>query len=362
VRFAETLPVRGQVLPGAQAEKIMIKEAMLYQPVDKGRVECFLCAHRCVIADSKFGVCAVRENRGGELYTHVYGEVIAAHVDPIEKKPLYHFLPGTTSFSIATVGCNFRCPFCQNWQISQVAKKDKTLSGDYELSPENIVKEARKKLCRSISYTYTEPTIFFEYAYDTAKLARAAGLANNFVTNGYMTAEALKTIQPYLDATNVDLKAFSDETYKKICGARLQPVLDSIRLMRELKIWVEVTTLVVPGLNDGEDELRSIARFIAGVSPEIPWHVSRFHPDYKYTQTDATPVETLRKACSLGKEQGLKYIYIGNVWGESEDTFCPHCQKPLIRRSGFFVEEDKVKNGQCPFCGTAIAGIFGDKS
>jgi pyruvate formate lyase activating enzyme len=336
----------------------MIKEAMLYRSLDEGKVECFLCAHRCLIAATKFGVCGVRENREGKLCTHVYGEVIAAHIDPIEKKPLYHFLPGTTSFSIATVGCNFRCPFCQNWQISQVKKKDKTLRGDYELSPENIVREAGRQRCQSISYTYTEPTIFFEYAYDTAKLARDAGLANVFVTNGYMTAEALKTIQPYLDAANVDLKAFSDETYKKVCGARLEPVLESIRLMKELNIWIEVTTLVVPGMNDGEKELRSIAHFIAGVSPEIPWHVSRFHPDYKYTQTAATPVATLRKAFSLGKNEGLEFVYIGNVWGESEDTFCPHCGKPLLRRSGFSVAENKVKDGKCSFCGKSIAGVF----
>jgi pyruvate formate lyase activating enzyme len=336
----------------------MIKEAKLYSSLEAGRVECLLCAHRCLIAPAKFGVCGVRENREGKLYTHVYGEAIAAHIDPIEKKPLYHFLPGTTSFSIATVGCNFRCPFCQNWQISQVGKKDKEFRGGGKLSPEDIVREAAKKRCRSISYTYTEPTIFFEYAYDTAKLARSAGLANVFVTNGYMTAEALKMIRPYLDAANVDLKAFKDETYKKVCGARLEPVLESIRLMKELNIWVEVTTLVVPGMNDGEEELRSIGRFIAGVSPEIPWHVSRFHPDYKYTQTDATPVETLRKAYALGRQEGLEYIYIGNVWGESEDTFCPKCGQPLLRRSGFLVEENKVKDGKCSFCGRPIAGVF----
>ncbi len=337
----------------------MIKEAMLYRSLEEGKVECFLCSHCCLIQPSKFGVCGVRENRDGKLFSHVYGEVIAAHIDPIEKKPLYHFLPGSTSFSIATVGCNFRCPFCQNWQISQVKKKDQTKSGEARLSPENIVTEAKRQRCRSISYTYTEPTIFFEYAYDTAKLGRSAGLANVFVTNGYMTADALKTIQPYLDAANVDLKAFKDETYKKVCGARLEPVLESIRLMRELKIWIEVTTLVVPGMNDGQEELRSIARFIASVSPEIPWHVSRFHPDYKYTQTGATPLETLRTAFSLGKEEGLEYVYIGNVWGESEDTMCPRCGRPLLRRSGFFIEENNLKDGKCCFCGNPVAGVFG---
>jgi len=331
---------------------------MLWRVLEEGKVECFLCAHSCQVAAGKFGVCGVRENQEGKLVTHVYGEVIAAHIDPIEKKPLYHFLPGTTSFSIATVGCNFRCPFCQNWQISQAGKKDKKFGGGQPLSPEEIVQAAEKRGCRSISYTYTEPTIFFEYAYDTSKLARKAGLANVFVTNGYMTAEALRTIQPFLDAANIDLKAFQDETYKKVCGARLGPVLDSIRLMHELGIWIEVTTLVVPAMNDSEKELGDIARFIAAVSPEIPWHISRFHPDYKYTQTPATPIETLRKAAILAREAGLKFIYIGNIWGESEATICPQCGKVVIRRSGFSVEESRISDGKCSSCGSPIAGVF----
>ena len=213
----------------------MLKDALLWTPLEAEKVSCRLCAHRCKIAPGKFGICGVRENRGGKLVTHVYGEVIAAHVDPIEKKPFYHFLPGSTSLSIATVGCNFRCSFCQNWQISQASKESGRDMGGEKLSPDEIVKAAKKNGCRSISYTYTEPTIFFEYALDTAKLAKAAGLYNNFVTNGYMTAEALEAFHPNLDAANVDLKAFKDDTYKKVCGARLEPVLDSIRLMRKLK-------------------------------------------------------------------------------------------------------------------------------
>ena len=303
----------------------MIKEAMLYKILEERKVSCSLCGHRCEIGPGKFGVCGVRENREGKLVTLVYGEVIAAHVDPIEKKPFYHFLPGTTSFSIATVGCNFKCAFCQNWEISQASKKGGRGPGGATLMPEDVVREARARNCRSISYTYTEPTIFFEYAYDTARIAKAAGLYNNFVTNGFMTPEAIKTIHPYLDAANVDLKSFREETYKRICKGRLGPVLDSIRLMRELKIWVEVTTLVVPGLNDGEKELTDIARFIAGVDPDIPWHISRFHPDYQYTDERPTPLETLRAAYNIGKGEGLRYIYIGNVQGESDDTFCPGC-------------------------------------
>jgi pyruvate formate lyase activating enzyme len=218
--------------------------------------------------------------------------------------------------------------------------------------------EAVTSFPRSISYTYTEPTIFFEYAYDTAKLARDAGLANIFVTNGYLTATALRTVQPYLDAANVDLKAFKDETYRKVCGARLGPVLDSIRLMRELGIWVEVTTLVVPGMNDSEPELGDIARFIAGVSVDIPWHVSRFHPDYQYAETPATPVKTLELARGLGKEAGLRYIYVGNVWGEGENTACPECGRPVVSRAGFSVRKNEIRNGACPHCGARIAGVF----
>lgn len=336
----------------------MIKEAMLYRQLAGKRVECYLCSHFCQIADGKFGICGVRQNKEGKLYTHVFGEVIAAHVDPIEKKPLYHFLPGSTSFSIATIGCNFRCPFCQNWQISQASKRDEESPGGYRLTPEEIVSQAQAHHCLSISYTYTEPTIFFEYAYETSKLAKEAGLANNFVTNGYMSSEALETIKPYLDACNVDLKSFREEFYKKICRAHLSPVLDSIRLMKKLGIWVEVTTLIVPGLNDSPQELKQIAHFLSNLDPDIPWHISRFHPDYKYTDSRATPLETLRQAYSIGKKAGLNYIYIGNVLGESEDTICPNCHKILIQRQGYFIGKNKIKDSKCPFCGTQIAGVF----
>ncbi len=330
---------------------------MLWKALDGGRVSCVLCAHRCDIAPAAFGVCGVRQNREGKLFTLVYGEVIAASVDPIEKKPLYHFLPGTKSFSIATIGCNFKCGFCQNWSISQASKKDDR-AGGFELMPEAVVREAQARGCRSVSYTYTEPTIFFEYAFDTARLARDKGLLNVFVTNGYMTAEALGTIRPYLDAANVDLKAFKDETYKRVCKARLAPVLDSIRLMKESGIWVEVTTLVVPGLNDGDVELAGIARFIASVDPDIPWHVSRFHPDYKYDEADATPAETLKRALEIGKGEGLRYVYAGNIAGFDEDTHCPSCGAVVIGREGFRVLKNALKGSNCPSCGTPIAGIF----
>jgi pyruvate formate lyase activating enzyme len=336
----------------------MMREAMLYEALDNKRVHCFLCNHHCKINDSKFGFCGVRQNRDGVLYTHAYGEVISANVDPIEKKPLFHFLPGTLSFSIATAGCNFRCGFCQNWQISQISKtKAPDLSG-YELVPEDIVSRASEAGCRSISYTYTEPTIFFEYAYDTAKLAKERGLFNVFVTNGYMTSEALDAIRPYLDACKVDLKSFRDDFYKKICQGHLEPVLKSIRHMRKLNMWLEVTTLVIPDQNDDEKELADIARFIADVDPGIPWHISRFHPGYQFTDSQPTPLDTLQKAYSLGKQEGLKFVYIGNVAGQSEDTMCPSCRQTLIKRKGFLVEGNKMEDSRCPSCGETIPGIF----
>jgi pyruvate formate lyase activating enzyme len=335
------------------------RQAMLFNSLDKKRVACELCAHGCVLNEGQFGICGVRQNIDGVLYTHVFEEAIAAHVDPIEKKPFFHFLPGTKSLSIATIGCNFHCPFCQNWEISQTRLTDEKseVRGNF-LPVKEIIRQALRNECASISYTYTEPTIFFEYAYETACLAKKSGLKNNFVTNGFMTEKALKTIQPYLDAANVDLKFFQEKSYQQICKARLQPVLDSIRKMRELGIWVEVTTLVVPGLNDSDEELRNIAHFLVETDPDIPWHISRFHPDYEYLNAPPTPASTLNKAQEIGQAEGLKYIYLGNVWGEGEDTHCPSCGQLLISREGFWVKSNQVKDGHCPKCGQTIAGTF----
>ena len=337
----------------------MKKEALLYEKLENRMVHCYLCAHHCRIADSKFGFCGARQNLAGILYTHAYGRLAAAHIDPIEKKPLYHFLPGSESFSVATIGCNFRCGFCQNWQISQESFRDKQDSlTAQEVSPKEIVNSAIKNKCKSISYTYTEPTIFFEYALETAKAAKEKSLRNVFVSNGYMTKECLEMIRPYLDAANVDLKSFSSDFYKKVCYATLEPVLDSIKLMREFGIWVEVTTLVIPGENDTQDELAGLAQFIAGVDKNIPWHISRFHPDYKFTGHEGTPVETLEKAEKLGRKAGLKYIYAGNVYDFGNDTYCHSCNKLLIKREGFAILENSIKKSNCPFCNTAIPGIF----
>jgi pyruvate formate lyase activating enzyme len=334
-----------------------MKEAMLYEKLSDNRVRCNLCAHRCTIADGKLGVCQVRENEGGALYTLVYGHTISQNVDPVEKKPLQHFYPGTTAYSIATPGCNFRCQWCQNASISQMVREQHAIMGS-KASPEQIVAAARRAGCRSIAYTYTEPTIFFEYSYDIARLAHEAGIANIYVTNGYMTEEMLETFDPYLDAANVDLKAFRDETYRKYTGAHLQPVLDSLKVMKRLGVWVEVTTLVIPGINDDPSELRDAARFVAQeLGVETPWHISRFHPAYKMTNTPPTPVSTLRQAQEIGLEEGLRYVYVGNVPGEA-NTLCHECGRLLIRRSGYWILENNVRpDGSCPACGTVVAGV-----
>lgn len=335
-----------------------MKEAMLYERREKNEVNCFLCSHRCKIPEGRFGICGMRENREGTLYTHAYGEVVAANIDPIEKKPLYHFLPGSLSFSIATHGCNFQCGFCQNWQISQTSMKKGASPPGRPLAPEDIVDQAQANQCKSIAYTYTEPTIFFEYAYDTAILAHDKGLYNVFVTNGFMTTEAIETIHPYLDGCNVDLKFFSDDSYKRVCHARLKPVLESIAFLKKIGVWVEITTLIIPDLNDSDRELTDIARYIAGVSRDIPWHISRFHPDYEYTNAPPTPVETLKRAYSLGKEAGLRFIYIGNVAGESIDTRCPACGRIVLAERKYGEVKNALVKGRCPQCKEPLPGVF----
>jgi len=334
-----------------------MKEAMFYKQESGGQVRCGLCRFRCLISDGARGNCAVRENRGGILYSLVYGKLCAEHVDPIEKKPLFHVMPGSRSYSIATVGCNFHCRHCQNYTISQV-DRDAPIRGA-EQTPQEIVQRALDSDCRSISYTYTEPTIFYEFAYDTARLAREAGLKNIFVTNGYISREALATIAPFLDAANIDLKGFSEEFYRDIVHARLSEVLDSIVEYRRQGIWLELTTLIIPGLNDSEAELQGIAEFIvANLGIDTPWHVSQFYPTYKLTDRPRTPVATLRRARDIGRSAGLRYVYEGNVPGEGgENTYCPSCSGVLIKRYGYVIETDRISNGACPDCGAAIAGI-----
>ena len=334
-----------------------MKEAMFYEKLENNVIRCLLCAHKCIIQESKRGICKVRENENGVLKSLVYGKLVSEAIDPIEKKPLYHFYPNSLAYSIATVGCNFKCLNCPNFEISQMSKEKEVSIGDYA-SPEKVVSIAKKYDCLSIAYTYTEPTIFYEYAYDTSILAHEEGIRNVFVTNGYITEEALVKISPYLDGANIDLKSLSDSFYRKTCGAELQPVLNAIKLYKRLGIWIEITTLVVPTLNDSEEELKRIAEFIKNVGSHIPWHISQFHPTHKMQQLSRTPISTLNKARKIGFEVGLKHVYTGNVPGdEGENTYCDKCGELLIQRHGFQLVKNQIKNGKCPRCGTRIDGI-----
>ncbi len=335
-----------------------VKEAMFYSPLEEGKVQCYLCNHRCTIMPSRRGICGVRENQEGKLYTLVFGHAISLHVDPIEKKPIFHLYPGSTSFSMATVGCNFRCLQCQNHEISQMPRDQGRIDGS-PASPSKIVSLAKEYRCRSISYTYTEPTIYFEYAYEAAVLAGKEGIKNIFVTNGYMTEEALRMIQPYLDAANVDLKSFRERFYQEVCGARLQPVLENLRLMRQLGIWVEITTLVIPKLNDSDKEFEEIARFIVSLGADVPWHISAFYPTYKMLGLPRTPASLLHRAREIGLRAGLQYVYCGNIPGEEgEDTFCPHCGHKVVERVGFQVVKNEMIKGECRHCHAKIEGIW----
>ena len=336
-----------------------MQEARFWEKAEQDRVRCQLCRFHCLIDDGKRGICGVRENRAGTLFTLVYERAVAAHTDPIEKKPLFHVLPGTQSFSIATVGCNFHCQNCQNYQISQWQGPANHVPGE-RLSPADVVRAAKADGCRSIAYTYTEPTIFFEYARDTAELASAAGLRNIFVTNGYITDAALEDIAPVLDAANVDLKGFSKKFYSDVIGASLNEVLDCLRSYKRLGIWLELTTLVIPGHNDDPAQLRDIASFIRDeLSPDTPWHVSGFYPTYKLTSAPPTPAETLRLARDIGKEEGLTFVYTGNLPGDpGETTFCPSCHKVVIARSGFRLGKMALDHGRCLFCGQYLSGVW----
>jgi pyruvate formate lyase activating enzyme len=335
-----------------------MKEAMCYSHLTEGEIRCNLCKHRCRIKEGKRGICGARENRDGNLYSLVYGKIVAEHIDPVEKKPLFNFMPGSRAFSVGTVGCNFHCRHCQNFDISQYPQEHGGEVIGQDRTPEKIVGFAKAAQCEAIAYTYTEPTIFYEFAYDTAILAHKEGIKNVYVSNGYMSREAARKIAPHLDAINVDLKAFTNGFYKSVCGARLKPVLETIPLMKELGVWVEVTTLTIPGLNDAEEEIRDIARFVKNVGPEVPWHVTQFYPAYKLLDVPPTPVATLRRAREIGLEEGLRYVYEGSVPGEGgENTYCYACKTCLIERSGFVLKKNRLQDAKCPECGTRIDGV-----
>ena len=329
-----------------------MKEAYLYKELSNKKVQCLNCAHFCIIEQGKRGICQVRENIKGKLYSLVYGKTCALNIDPIEKKPFFHFLPGSQSLSIATEGCNFSCHSCQNWTISQGPRIFKKIGGE-EISPKEVIKTALENKLPSISYTYTEPAIFSEYALDIMKLAKTKGLKNNWITNGFWSKELFNLISPYLNAVNVDLKSIDDKFYQKYCKGELQPVLDTLKRLKKKGIWVEVTTLVIPTLNDSKKIFENIARFIKKeLGAETPWHISQFCGtiSWKLQQIPDTPVETLIKAHKIGKEIGLKYVYTGNIPGlDTEDTFCPKCNSLMINRRGYSIKRYD-KNGKCSKC------------
>ncbi len=340
-------------------DKVGLKEAVLWEGAEDTKVRCKLCAHGCVIGEGKLGFCRVRQNMGGVLYSLNYDKVISANPDPIEKKPLFHFQPGSRSFSIATMGCNFRCEFCQNWQISQAAIESGGIDGE-PITPERIISAAVRSGCKSIAYTYTEPTVFMELCAECGRLAKEEGLSNVFVSNGYETREAIDFASEWLDGINVDLKAFSEDYYKRLCKARLAPVLETVEyIAKHTDIWIEITTLLVPGENDSEEELKKLTEFIVTkAGADVPWHISRFHPQYKYLDSVPTPIENLERAYEIGKGAGLHYVYLGNVPGsKTESTFCYNCGRLVIERIGYEIAANYLRDSKCPDCATEVAGV-----
>ncbi len=331
-----------------------MKEAQFYTALEDGNVLCQLCPHTCKLAEGKVGVCGVRRNLGGVLYSLVYEKAAAVHVDPIEKKPLFHVYPGSASFSIAAMGCNFHCRFCQNHDLSQVHGEP----AGQPVTSRQVVDAAVTRGCRTIACTYTEPTVYYEYALEIARLAKAEGMATVFVTNGYINEAPLRELAPFLTAANVDLKGWNKDFYRRVIGGDLGSVLRSLQLMKELGVWVEVTTLLVPDQISDAD-LQEMACFIKQeLGAETPWHISRFHPDYQYTQTPATPLSLLQRGREMGLAAGLRYVYSGNIPGdEGEHTYCPQCGKKVIERYGFQILANHVRNGGCRFCGAVLDGV-----
>jgi pyruvate formate lyase activating enzyme len=345
-----------------EEEKATMKESILYEKLADKNVKCKTCSHFCVIVPGKLGICGVRENIGEKLQVLNYSKAIAANIDPVEKKPLFHFMPGTKTFSFGSVGCNLRCGNCQNWSISQFSKmpdvsREMTERSGDDLPPEKIIELAKKNDCPSISYTYTEPTIFLEYALNTMKLAKKAGLKNIWVSNGFMSRETLELIVPYLNAINIDIKSSDNKFYRDNCGAKLEPVLENCKTIVKNKIWLETTTLVIPNLSDDEKMLRKIAHFIKNeLGDFVPWHVSAFSGEISWKLQDfpETPVGKIKKAFEIGKAAGLKYVYAGNVAGsEMENTPCPECGEIIIKRIGYDIERFD-KEGRCGKCQGSI--------
>ncbi|MFW6325000.1 MAG: AmmeMemoRadiSam system radical SAM enzyme [Desulfovibrionales bacterium] len=332
-------------------------KALLWEPRKLEKVQCELCSHFCLIDPGELGKCGVRVNKNGELLTKTYDRVAAMSLDPVEKKPLYHFLPGTKTFSFGTMGCNMACSFCQNYSLSQGPKQGQKVTGR-KVTPEMMVEAALDHEAASISYTYSEPTIFFELMLETGRRAVEKDLKNIIVSNGFMTRRCLEELEPTIHAANIDLKAFTDRFYQEQCQARLRPVLENLKTIRRMGWWLEVTTLVIPELNDSPEELTMLVEFIRDeLGPETPWHISRFHPDFNLTDRGRTPLETIERAWEIGREKGLRYVYVGNVpEHRGESTYCPDCGSMCVDRSGFFVTGCRIKNGRCE-CGTRIPGV-----
>ncbi len=332
----------------------------LFLPQPGNSAQCLICRHRCIIQEGKRGICQVRENRDGVIHSLVYGLLVAQGSDPVEKKPLYHVLPGSHTWSVASVGCNFRCLHCQNADIAKFDDQGSHRFPGHPVKPAETLKQAQSHACRSISYTYTEPTVWLEYALDTARLATEAGLWNFFVTNGYITPQALDLMAPVLHAANIDLKGFTEDFYRRVCGAKLSETLDGIRDYRRRGIWIEITTLVIPEENDNTEQLNGIARFIADeLGPETPWHVSRYFPNHRMLNHPPTPIKSLERALEAGDRAGLKYLYVGNVNGGRENTCCKSCGATVIARSGYRVTAMNLRDGACGSCGRPIAGLWG---
>lgn len=334
-------------------------EASLYEPLDGNRVQCRLCCHACRIEDGAVGRCGVRRNQGGRLFTLVYDRVAAIQMDPVEKKPLYHFLPGSSTFSFGTIGCNLSCAFCQNYTLSQPLGQGQAPAGQ-TAAPGQLVQAAQTHGAQSIAYTYNEPTVFFELMRDIADLAHTAGLKNILVSNGFMSPQCLEELSGRIDAANIDLKAFRENFYRDLCGAHLAPVLQNLKAIKRMGWWLEVTTLIIPGYNDSDEELRDIATFVAQeLSEDTPWHISRFYPCFRLVETPSTPVSTLERAYNIGKAAGLEFVYLGNVpCHPSEASFCPACGRQIIGRAGFRLEHNSPLNGVCPHCGRHLAGVW----
>lgn len=340
-----------------QADSFPLKEVMFYKKLDEKRIECEICPRKCRIADLERGYCGNKENREGIYYTLVHSRACAVHTDPIEKKPFYHFLPRTKTFSIAAAGCNIECKYCQNWQIAQFRPEQVQ---NYYLPPDEIVRRAKKEGCRSIAYTYSEPMVFYGYMYDTAKAGQKAGIESVIVSNGYILEKPLLELCRYINAVKIDLKAFTEKFYKEVCSGELEPVKKTLKLLKGINMWTEIVVLILPTLNDGTEEFKEMSKWIMGeLGPDVPIHFGRFHPMYKIKNLPPTPVKTLERARQIAMDAGLHYVYLGNVWGhEGENTFCPRCKKMIVRRLGYIIKKIEIIDGRCRFCQASIAGIW----